>query len=43
MESRGFPTSTFRKLVKCEKCKRCVMNDVEIIKVFLSVAGLWVA
>jgi hypothetical protein len=39
MKSKGGPRSALRKLAKYEKGKRCVMNDVKIGKVFLSVAG----
>jgi hypothetical protein len=40
MESKGCPASAFRKSTKYEKGKRCIMHDVEIGEVFLSVVGL---
>ena len=34
--------SAFRKSIKCQKVKRCIMSDAEMGRVFLSVAGLCV-
>ena len=32
--------SAFRKSIKCQKVKRCVMSDAKMGRVFLSVVGL---
>jgi hypothetical protein len=34
--------SAFKKSIKCQKVKMCIMSDVEMGRVFLSVVGLHV-